>query len=62
MRTSAMAANGEESPEAPGTLHEEWTFLRQHKWVPEVPIVTQEETQVPCKTGEKTQESPLKAR
>ena len=57
-----MAANGEESPEAPGTLHEEWTFLRQHKWVPEVPIVTQEETQVPCKTGEKTQESPLKAR
>ena len=54
-----MAANGEESPEAPGTLHEEWTFLRQHKWVPEVPIVTQEETDA---TREKPGVSPLQVR
>ena len=33
---------GEESREAPCNSHGDWTFLKQHKWVPDVPVVTRE--------------------
>ena len=33
---------GEESREAPHNSHGDWTFLKQHKWVPDVPVVTRE--------------------
>ena len=46
MRTLALAATGEESREAPRNSHGDWTFLRPDVWVPEVPIITQEESQV----------------
>ena len=36
--------------------HDEWTFLRKHEWVPEVPIETGEEHQVSCLKLRKTQE------
>ena len=45
---------GEESQEAPSDSHENWTFLGPHEWVPEVPILTQEEHQVSRHNSRKT--------
>ena len=46
MRTSAPEATAEESREAPRNLPGDWTFLRPHKRLPEVPVITPEEPQV----------------
>ena len=43
MRTSAPAATAEESRGAPRDLGGDWTSLRPHEWVPEVPVITREE-------------------
>ena len=51
---SAQTMTGEESREAPRNSHGDWTFLRQHERVSEVPIVTREENQVSCHTLRKT--------
>ena len=40
------ALTGEESREAPPNLNGDLTFLRQHEWVPEVPVATPEEFQM----------------
>ena len=54
MRTLALAATAEESREASCNSHGDWTFLRPHKRVPEVPIVTQEEPHICCHNSRKT--------
>ena len=54
MRTSAPAMTVEESWEAPHNSYRDWTFLRPHEWVPEVPVVTREEPQVSCRSSSKT--------
>ena len=54
MMTVAAAATGEGSQEAPHNSHGDWTFLRPHEWVPEVPIITREEPQVCCRNSRKT--------
>ena len=54
MRTSALAVTGEESQEAPGNSHGDWTLLRQHERVPELPVVTREEIYVSCRNLRKT--------
>ena len=48
MRTTTLAATGKESREGPRNSHGDWTFLRQHEGVPEVPVVTREESDVSC--------------
>ena len=40
MRTSATAATAEECREALNNSHGEWTFMRPHERVPEVPVIT----------------------
>ena len=42
MRTATPAVTGEKSQEAPSNSHGDWTFLRPHERVPEVPVVTRE--------------------
>ena len=54
MRTTTLAATGKESREGPRNSHGDWTFLRQHKIVPEVPVVTREEAQGSCCNSRKT--------
>ena len=54
MRTSAPAMTVEESWEAPHNSYRDWTFLRPHEWVPEVPVVTREEPQVSNRNSRKT--------
>ena len=54
MRITALAATGEESREASRNLHGDWTFLRPHEWVPEVPVITREEPQVSSHNSRKT--------
>ena len=54
MRTSALALTGEESQEAPRNSHGDWTFLRQHEWVPEVPVITQKEPHACCRNSRQT--------
>ena len=56
MRTAAPEVTGEESREAPHNSHGDWTFLRQHERVPEVPVVTREEPQSFLPQLEKNQE------
>ena len=46
MRTSALAVTAEVSGEAPCKSHGDWTFLRQHERVTEVPVVTREEPHI----------------
>ena len=53
MSTSAPAAIAEESRETPCNSHGDWTFLRPHERVPEVPVVTQKEPQVCCRHSRK---------
>ena len=45
MRPYTPALTGEESREAPRNRNGDLNFLRQHEWVPEVPVATQEELQ-----------------
>ena len=40
MRTSATAVTAEECREALHNLHGDWTFMRPHERVPEVPVIT----------------------
>ena len=40
MRTLAPAATAEESPEAPRNSHGNWTFLKPHEQVTDVPVET----------------------
>ena len=54
MRTKDPALTGEQSREGPHNSNGDWTFLRQHERVPEVPVVTREEPQVSCRTSRKT--------
>ena len=54
MRTSAPAANGEESREDPRNSHGDWMFLRTQERVREVPVLTREEPQVSCHNLRKT--------
>ena len=49
---------GEESQEAPRKSHGDWSFLRPHERVPEVPVITREE---PAATQEYPGGSPLQA-
>ena len=46
MRTLAPVVTIEESQEAPGNSHEDWSFLGPYKWVSEVTILTREECHV----------------
>ena len=62
MRPEAPALTGEESREAPRNSHGDLTFLRQHEWVPEVPVETREEPQGSAATGEKAGDSHLNVR
>ena len=48
------ARTGEESWEAPRNSHGDWTFLRQYERVPEVPVITREEPQVPRHNSKKS--------
>ena len=48
-----LAPTGEESHEAPPNSHGDWTFLRKHEQVPQVAVVTREETQVSCRNWRK---------
>ena len=54
MKTSVPAMTAEESQEAPRNSHGDWTYLRPHEKVPEVPIVTREEPHVCCCNLRKT--------
>ena len=54
MKTSALVATAEESRGAAGNSHGDWTFLRPHDRVPEVPVVTREKIQVCCHNSRKT--------
>ena len=54
MRTKDLAPTGEQSREVPRNSHGDWTFLRQHKIVAEVPVVTREEAQGSCCNSRKT--------
>ena len=54
MRTTAWEPTSEESREAPGNSHGDWTFLRTHKRVPQVPVIIREEPQVSCCNSRKT--------
>ena len=38
----------------PRNSHEEWTFLKPQEWIPDDPIVTEEEPQVCCHNSRKT--------
>ena len=59
MRTYDPAPTGEAFREAPRNSHGERPFLRPHKRVPEVTLITREG---PAATQEKPGDSPLQAR
>ena len=54
MRTSGPVVTAEESQEAPRNSHGDWTYLRPHERLPEVPDVTQEEPQICSYNSRKT--------
>ena len=62
MRTAALAVSEEESWEAPRNSHGDWTFVKPHEWVPEVPVITREEPHVSCHNSKKSGDSLLQVR
>ena len=53
------APTGEESREAPRNSNGDLTFLRQHEWVPEVPVATREEFQGSCRNSRNPDSPPF---